>query len=145
MSTTAIHRQVEAARRGEFARVVSRMSSGWAVLGDPQITRGYCLLLPDPVVSDLNALTGETRRRFLDDMAALGDAVLAVTGAERINYEILGNVEPALHAHVIPRHASEDPALRSKPVWLHDWTASPRLDADADAALRERLASLLAR
>ena len=26
------------------------VDSGWAVLGDPQITRGYCLLLPDPVV-----------------------------------------------------------------------------------------------
>ena len=82
---TAIHRQVAAARAGELPRVVARMPSGWAVLGDPQITSGYCLLLPDPVVPDLNALTGDARRRFLDDMARLGDAVLAVTGAERIN------------------------------------------------------------
>jgi hypothetical protein len=37
------------------------------VLGDPQITRGYCLLLPDPVVPDLNALVGDARRQFLDD------------------------------------------------------------------------------
>ncbi len=121
---TAIHRQVEAARAGQLARVVARMASGWAVLGDPQITRGYCLLLPDPVVSDLNALIEDARREFLDDMARLGDAVLAVTGAERINYEILGNVEPALHAHVIPRFAAEDPALRTKPVWLHDWATA---------------------
>ena len=133
---TAIHRQVDAARRGELDRVVARMASGWAVLGDPQITRGYCLLLPDPVVPDLNALTGEARRRFLDDMAALGDAVLAVTQAERINYEILGNVEPALHAHVIPRHASEAPELRKKPVWLHDWNAAPPLDREALALAR---------
>ena len=105
--TTAIHRQVEAARRGELERVIARMLSGWAVLGDPQITLGYCLLLPDPVVSDLNALVGDARQQFLDDMAALGDAVLEATGAERINYEILGNVDPALHAHVIPRHATE--------------------------------------
>ena len=113
---TAIHRQVEAARQGALARVIARMQSGWAVLGEPQILRGYCLLLPDPVVADLNALSGEQRRQFLDDMARLGDGVLAVTGAERINYEILGNVEPALHAHVIPRHASEDADLRKKPV-----------------------------
>ncbi len=113
---TAIHRQVEAARQGALARVIARMQSGWAVLGDPQITRGYCLLLPDPVVADLNALTGDPRRQFLDDMARLGDAVLLVTGAERINYEILGNVEPALHAHVIPRHANEAPERRKQPV-----------------------------
>ena len=142
---TAIHRQVAAARAGELARVVARMPSGWAVLGDPQITRGYCLLLPDPVVADLNALTGDARRRFLDDMARLGDAVLAVTGAERINYEILGNVEPALHAHVLPRHASEDPVLRAKPVWLHDWAVAAAFDPSRDgllaADIRRRLTS----
>ena len=141
--TTAIHRQVESARRSELSRVVARMASGWAVLGDPQITWGYCLLLPDPVVTDLNALTGEARRQFLDDMASLGDAVLAVTGAERINYEILGNVEPALHAHVIPRYATEDPALRIKPVWLHEWNSAPAFDpthhGHLAADLRRRL------
>jgi diadenosine tetraphosphate (Ap4A) HIT family hydrolase len=137
---TAIHRQVESARKGELARVIARMASGWAVLGDPQITHGCCLLLPDPVVPDLNALTGDARRQFLDDMARLGDAVLAVTGAERINYEILGNVEPALHAHVIPRLATEDPALRIKPVWLHDWTIAPPFDAAVHRALANQIA-----
>jgi diadenosine tetraphosphate (Ap4A) HIT family hydrolase len=140
--TTAIHRQVEAARKGELTRLIARMKSGWAVMGDPQITRGYCLLLPDPVVPDLNALTGDAREQFLRDMTTLGDAVLEVTKAERINYEILGNVEPALHAHVIPRHASEDPELRKKPVWLHDWQAAPPLDADA-MTLARRISALL--
>ena len=140
MMPTAIHRQVEAARRGELSRVIARMRSGWAVLGDPQITRGYCLLLPDPVVPDLNALSGDARRQFLDDMAALGDAVLAVTGAERINYEILGNVEPALHAHVIPRHATEEPHLRRQAVWLHDWKAAPPVDSEA-LALAQKIAA----
>ena len=139
---TAIHQQVEAARRGELARAIARMKSGWAVLGDPQITRGYCLLLPDPVVPHLNSLTGESRAQFLRDMSALGDAILAATGAERINYEILGNVEPALHAHVIPRHASEDPELRKKPVWLHDWNTAPHID-DAALSLARRIAAQL--
>ena len=139
---TAIHRQVEAARRGELERVIARMLSGWAVLGDPQITRGYCLLLPDPVVADLNALAGEARTQFLGDMAALGDAVLTVTGAERINYEILGNVEPALHAHVIPRHAVENPELRRTAVWLHDWKTAPAVDAHA-LALAQQIAARL--
>ena len=142
MMPTEIHRQVEAARRGELSRAIARMMSGWAVLGDPQITRGYCLLLPDPVVPDLNALRGELRRQFLDDMAALGDAVLAVTGAERINYEILGNVEPALHAHVIPRHATEDAQIRRQAVWLHDWTTAPPVDSET-LAMGRRIAARL--
>lgn len=140
---TAIHRQVEAARAGTLARVVTRMLSGWAVLGDPQITRGYCLLLPDPVVPHLNALSGDKRRQFLEDMARLGDAVLRVTSAERINYEILGNVEPALHAHVIPRHTYESPEQRKQPVWLHDWSMAEPFGHDAHLQLRARLAEAL--
>jgi len=140
---TAIHRQVEAARHGTLSRVIARMQSGWAVLGDPQITRGYCLLLPDPVVTDLNALTGDQRNQFLADMARLGDAVLLVTGAERINYEILGNVEPALHAHVIPRHTNEAPERRKQPVWLHDWTAAEPYGGDEHHRLRARLSAAL--
>ncbi len=142
--STAIHRFVDAARAGQLARVVARMPSGWAVLGDPQILPGYCLLYPDPVVPDLNALTGAARRQFLDDMARLGDAVLAVTGAQRINYEILGNAEPALHAHVIPRYATEVAELRIKPVWLHDWAVAPACDAAVHADLRERIGRRLA-
>lgn len=142
--TTAIHRQVADAAAGALARVIARMPSGWAVLGDPQILPGYALLLPDPVVPQLNALAGADRERFLADMARLGDAVLAATGAERINYEILGNVEPALHAHVIPRYGWEPPERRRAPVWLHDWSAAPAYDPGRDGVLQAELARVLA-
>ncbi|MCC7177679.1 MAG: hypothetical protein IT177_04740 [Acidobacteria bacterium] len=140
---TAIHRFVEQARRGELARRVARVGSGWVALGDPQILPGYCLLYPDPVVPHLNALTGEARQRFLDDMARVGDVVLAETGAERLNYEILGNVEPALHAHIIPRYAWEPPEQRRQPVWLHDWSRARPFDAAVDADLLRRIAARL--
>lgn len=113
------------------------------MLGDPQILPGYCLLLPDPVVPHLNALDADGRRMFLADMASLGDAVLAVTGAVRINYEMLGNLEPALHAHVIPRYADEPEATRTSPVWLHDWTNAPRFDETTHGALAARMAAAL--
>jgi len=116
---TLIHERVAQCNKGDNPKAIARMKSGWAVLGDAQFLKGYCLLLPDPVVAHLNDFTGETRRQFLDDMAALGDAVLAVTGALRINYEMLGNLEPALHAHLFPRYANEPEDLRTKPVWLY--------------------------
>jgi diadenosine tetraphosphate (Ap4A) HIT family hydrolase len=138
--STKIHDQVVAAAAGTLLRAIARMGSGWAVLGDPQILPGYCLLLPDPVVTDLNALTGDARQQFLSDMARLGDAVLAETGAERINYDILGNLEPALHAHVVPRYSWEAPAQRRTAVWLHDWTTAPPFDAERDQPLARALA-----
>lgn len=138
---TLIHQRVAEANAGTNPKVIARMKSGWAVLGDAQFLRGYCLLLPDPVVAHLNDFAGETRRQFLDDMAALGDAVLAVTGAVRINYEMLGNLEPALHAHVFPRYDDEPEELMTKPVWLYPQAAweESAFDLDRDRSVMEAI------
>jgi len=142
---TAIHRQVEAARRGELARVITRMTSGWAVLGDPQILPGYCLLLPDPVVPHLHALERTSRDLFLSELGVLGDAVLAATGALRINYAIFGNVEPALHAHVHPRYVDEPVTMRTANPWGYDWQQAPAFDVQAHGPLRDLIRQHLAR
>ena len=89
--------------------MIARLRSGWAVLGDPQVLPGYCLLLPDPVVPHLNALEPALQQAFLADMARIGQAVQDITDAVRINYAIFGNVEPALHAHVIPALTKTSP------------------------------------
>ena len=77
MTDTLIHRRVGEARAGTNRAVIARMKSGWAVVGDHQVVHGYSLLLPDPVVPDLNALSVADRSRFLLDMAALGAKILA--------------------------------------------------------------------
>ncbi|HTY51187.1 MAG TPA: hypothetical protein VMB48_15985 [Steroidobacteraceae bacterium] len=142
---TAIHRQVSAARAGREPRVLARVASGWVVFGERQFVRGYLLLLPDPVVPTLNALGAHERSQFLLDMARVGDALLAATGALRINYAILGNLEPALHAHLIPRHHDEPPELRTAHPWAYDWSAAPAFDRDGCAQLAGQLRRDLAR
>src|SRR5262245_26137503 len=114
---TAIHTRVLDARAGRDPSVIARLFSGWAVFGAQQFVRGYTLLLPDPVVPNLNALGARERIAFLSDMSRLGDALLKVTGAVRINYAIFGNQDPALHVHVIPRYADEPEALRTAQPW----------------------------
>ncbi|MCA9321044.1 MAG: hypothetical protein KDB53_09930 [Planctomycetes bacterium] len=141
--STKIHQIVEACRQGREPRRVCRVDSGWVVLGESQFLRGYSLLLPDPVVPHLNALEPEARQRFLWEMSILGDALLELTGAVRMNYEMLGNLEPALHAHVFPRYAEEPEDLRTKPVWSYDWMSGPLFDVERHAplvqSLRDRL------
>lgn len=141
--STLIHRRVEAARQGTNPTVICRVSSGWVVLGDVQFLSGYSLLLPDPVVPDLNTLTVEQRINFLQDMAILGDALLDVTGAARINYEILGNSEAALHAHVFPRYATEPEEKRRKPAWFYDWKSAPPFDPQRDQPLMDKIAAAI--
>jgi diadenosine tetraphosphate (Ap4A) HIT family hydrolase len=142
---TAIHLQVAAARDGKEPRVVARLTSGWVLFGERQFVRGYVLLLPDPVVPTLNALGAQERGQFLLDMARLGDALLKITDALRINYAILGNQDPALHAHVIPRYASEPEALRTQHPWAHNWQTAPLFDRTDFAELGEALRRELTR
>lgn len=140
--STAIHRRVAACRAGTDPTMIARLPSGWAVMGDPQVLPGYCLLLPDPVVPHLNAMPADGQVAFLADLARLGQAVHEATGAVRVNYAMFGNLEPALHAHVHPRYADEPAALRAAHPWAYDWSAARRFDPAHDGAL---LAALRAR
>jgi diadenosine tetraphosphate (Ap4A) HIT family hydrolase len=142
---TRIHSQVNEARAGRNPRVVARLYSGWAVFGERQFVRGYLLLLPDPVVANLNSLDAHARGAFLTDMTRLGDALLKVTAALRINYAMFGNEEPALHAHVIPRYLDEPEALRAAHPWAYDWTAAPVFERAAYGELAESLLQELKR
>lgn len=136
---TAIHRRVIDARAGRDPSVLGRCSSGWAVFGRQQIVPGYLMLLPDPVVPDLNALVPERRSQFLLDMSRLGDALVRATSPIRVNYAIFGNVEPALHAHVIPRYRNEPEPMQTQHPWAYDWDAAPAFDAAAAAPLIKAL------
>ena len=141
---TAIHGMVDCCRAADYPAVVTRVRSGWVVMGERQVLTGYCLLLPDPVVPHLNALSPELRGQFLSDMALVGDALLAVTAAVRINYAMFGNVEPALHAHVFPRYAAEPEATRTAQPWALDWNAAPVYSDALHGDLKRRLAARLA-
>ena len=139
---TLIHERVDEANAGTNARVVCRVPSGWVVMGDVQPVAGYCLLLPDPVVPSLNHLDEAARATFLMDMTRLGDALLDVTDAARINYDILGNSEPALHAHVFPRYEDEPEEFRTWPAFMYDWRQAPPFGQDHEwirQALQSRL------
>ena len=105
------------------------------------------MLLPDPVVASPNDLDQEGRRAFFADLVRLGDAVLEVTGAERINYLVLCNQVPELHGHAVPRFAHEDSTLRLQgPFEAYDFGAARVADAlGDDALLCEQLRQALAR
>jgi diadenosine tetraphosphate (Ap4A) HIT family hydrolase len=142
-AVTAIHRMVERCRADDHPGRVARLASGWVVMAERQVLAGYCLLLPDPVVAHLNVLEEFERTRFLADMARVGDAVLAATGAVRINYALFGNAEPALHAHVFPRRADEAPAIRTAQPWALDWLAAAQFSPAVHGELQGRIADYL--
>lgn len=126
--STALHHAVQQAQDGRNETAIARVPSGWVLMGDAQTLPGYCLLVADPVAGDLHELAPAARQQFLGDMALLGEALIRLPGAARVNYEILGNSTPALHAHLFARYAHEPDELRRQPVWRYSsdaWRAVP--------------------
>jgi diadenosine tetraphosphate (Ap4A) HIT family hydrolase len=142
LTETLIHRQVAAARAGNEPSVICRMPAGWAVLANMQFLKGYSLLLPDPVVGSINDLNRQNRSEYLYNMTIIGDALLEVTGAYRINYAIMGNSDPALHAHIVPRYLSEPDEQRRGQPWSYsqEFIDSRRFDYDLDKDLIQQIA-----
>ena len=115
------------------------------MLCDLQFLSGYCILLADPVVSSLNDLSQAKRSEFLCDMATVGDALLEVTGAYRINYAIAGNSDPYLHAHIVPRYMTEPEILRKGLPWSHPQAEMDSMvfDYERDKLLIQRLSQAI--
>lgn len=145
----AISARVERLRAGQDPALLARLPAGWAILAkhQPAPIRGACMLLPDPVVPSPNDLAPAARERFFADLVLLGDAILAATGAERVNYLVLCNQVPELHGHCIPRFPSEDPRLRLQgPFEAYDFASAPLADPlGTDRAIHERLRTALTR
>lgn len=114
---------IAAAIRGENPKVMARMRTGFAVIGDSQFLPGYSLLLADdPALDHPTDLSRARRRDFFFDLSLLGEAVFAATranGAWRINYEVLGNGWPHLHGHTHPRYTWEPQERITGPIWQY--------------------------
>ena len=112
--------RILSAINGTNPMLIKELKGGYAVFGDVQFLPGYCVLLPKKEVNFLNVLTLEEREQFLSDMSVLGDAIIQSCTPIRVNYDILGNTDNFLHAHVFPRYEWESEERKKMPVWLYD-------------------------
>ncbi len=130
--------------------VIARLSSGFAVIGDTQFLPGYYLLLASPRANHRSDLSFDRRQRFLVEMSLLGEAIeTACRGRElrRITYEILGNTDAYLHAHVFPRYSWEPAERHGCPVFLYPpgrWTDERyHFSEDRHGVLKHDIATVL--
>jgi diadenosine tetraphosphate (Ap4A) HIT family hydrolase len=131
----------------EHPYLVAEMETGYAVVGDHQIYRGYTLFVAKRCVRELHELPSDERLRFLEEMSIVAEAVCRAFRPRKLNYELLGNSVAHLHWHLFPRYDDDpDPAW---PVWERLRTAlekprpvEPALIADLRGQLRAELGNL---
>ena len=82
-------------------------------------------------VSELFDLTPQQRHDLIDLTARLSQALKEVTGADKINVDVIGNVCSQLHLHIIAR--KKDDPLWPNPIWREPAPTGDWLGGDVDA------------
>lgn len=108
--------RLASALAGSNPTVLLRMKSGFAVFCDTQFLPGYCILLSALGEGLLNDLSMDKRVQFLRDMTMIGDAIAKTVNPLRINYAVMCNDLPMLHAHITPRYEWEPAERIRRPV-----------------------------
>jgi len=110
-----------------------------AYLHEDQFFPGWTLLILKRHATELYELERDERVALMDAVSDVARALARVYDAVKMNYELLGNLLPHIHWHLVPRRA-DDPIPR-QPVWTLEHEA--RLLAPAER--RARIEAIRAR
>lgn len=126
---------------------VKELETGYVVIGDNQHFKGYTLFLCKEHKIELFELDYSTKMKFLEEMSVVAEAVAKAFGAEKMNYELLGNGDTHLHWHLFPRVSGdiEDYGNKGKgPVWWYPMEKMYSVDnRPSDLELRDLKERLL--
>ena len=88
--------------------------------------RGYCILVLKKHAVEIDDLSPKERSALMEDIARVAHAIRQVCTPAKLNYEILGNVVPHIHVHIIPRYTTDPTWDRAAWFALPDEKSLPR-------------------
>lgn len=121
---------------------VKELETGYIVIGDNQHFKGYTIFLAKEHKTELWQLEEETKIKFLKEMSLVAEAVSKAFGAEKMNYELLGNGDTHLHWHLFPRKSGDLGSYGNRgkgPVW---WLPMKEMYSDKNRPSEIELAEM---
>lgn len=100
---------------------IAELDQCYVVLNRDQFFTGYTFVFSKEHVTELFHLDRETRSAVMEEVTATAAALSRLFKADKINYELLGNMVPHMHWHLVPR-------LRSDPLWPRPIWAEPHAE-----------------
>lgn len=94
---------------------IIEFAHSFVVLNRDQFFPGYCLLFTKEHVTELFHLDRVVRAELIENINQVAQALYTVFKPDKLNYELLGNMVPHMHWHLVPRHATEP--LWPRPIW----------------------------
>jgi diadenosine tetraphosphate (Ap4A) HIT family hydrolase len=90
-------------QENEYGLLVAQLEISNLWLWKNQYAPGYCILIYREHATELDELSLEKREAFLCDLIRAGTAMRHVFKPDKMNYQLLGNLVPHLHWHLVPR------------------------------------------
>ena len=115
---------------------VAELEASRIFLNEDQFFPGYVLLVLRRHVTELYDLSVAERATLMEEVSRVAQALARVFRPVKMNYELLGNLVPHIHWHLVPRLAT-DPGLRG-PIWTVEHQPAPL----PPAAARERIEAI---
>jgi diadenosine tetraphosphate (Ap4A) HIT family hydrolase len=91
----------------EYVIAIGDLRFSRLFLSKNQFVRGYCVMMCRKHAIEPYELTADERSMFFDDVAHVGKGLQQAFKADKMNYNILGNVIPHLHVHILPRYFTD--------------------------------------
>lgn len=116
------------------------------MLNGDQYFPGYTFAFTRTHVTELFHLDKTVRSAVMEEVSTVAAALYKVFQPDKINYELLGNMVPHMHWHLVPRFAN-DP-LWPRPIWSEphqELNLGDNEYAERIGAIREALATANAR
>ena len=114
--------RIKMIQEGTNPYFVKELETGYVVIGDHQRFKGYTLFLCKEHKIELFDLEHSTKIKFMEEMSIVAEAVAKAFGAEKMNYELLGNGDTHLHWHLFPRVSGDIENYGKNgvgPVWCY--------------------------
>jgi diadenosine tetraphosphate (Ap4A) HIT family hydrolase len=119
---------------------IAELPHCYVTLNSDQFFPGYCFVFTKTHITELFHLDPSTRGAVMEEVNAVAAALHAVFAPAKINYELLGNMVPHMHWHIVPRF-SDDP-LWPRPIWSEPHEPLP-LSAEETASRIQLIRSRL--
>lgn len=94
---------------------IAELEHSYLILNRDQFFPGYCLLFTKQHQTELFQLDQTVRQGMMEEVTRTAQALATCFQPDKLNYELLGNMVPHIHWHLIPRFRRD--ALWPRPIW----------------------------
>lgn len=94
---------------------IAELEHCFVMLNRDQFFPGYAFVFTKEHVTELFHLEQSVRMAVMEEVSAVAAALYSLFRPDKMNYELLGNMVPHMHWHLVPRFRSD--RLWPRPIW----------------------------